>query len=1402
MPIRLPNVHGSSNSRAPSATVRESLQNAVGANGTLQAAALKGVCNAAEQAGPAAMQELKQELATLLQDAQIGGRSVQLDPGARSLAQSIVEPGGASPSFQINSDAHRSARARAGVDVRAPASPSAAERSSVEKAASDRLLGLVEKHKDVAGTGQEAAAGGDARVNVRRGAVATLIANRTGAFESPLAALGDKVKEDIRWLTAAERSDYSLDGSDSQFGWAQSSMSNSRKIQAEFKRRIGDGETQAKELQTGKRPAYDASSGSVVGISFLKDPEQRTSALVDTLLQFRGRVDKANQEMRYDNGSQGSTRADLIAPTLLAEQRILLAAAELNLSDPAKVREYALLREVIASHPTSSVNGIFEARNAVGAINMDGASGYGSANHDTVWIKEEVAPGASESAYKSIHHNFSRDTPNNVEMTFRHWVFPKGPEERRGQLFLVLADAHGMAHKGDVAGARNKLAELEGTDAASVQDLTKTLTQAADGDVAAAIASYLVDTAEKPLAQDSRNAVEKALKSLDSDSSWARSSALRGLSLYKEGPLADLYATLKAQTPEVQKKTLQTFLDTNKEAILPSLPKQIQMFASLYRSVCAEQPGPKTLEKELYKAGDAFPEIADVIAQLRVGNDQGALKELGEARLAMRDAIIGAEKGFERHEMIKFDAQLSRLTNTELGAAVDRVGKLTTDPQKAEALLGVQTALRSAVASGLHELKDDNDPLATKGESLTAVLKDVDSAISSGKIQEHSYRELMSRVYVAVSRTVQNARSFIDARAAAVAKNGAELDPEFLDQFVKQSPLHYATALAEKGMRAGLKEEIGPRCVKNVEGMRILNSVGPVVFSDLVFAENTKELVKLKPPKDAMSVLYGLEEKKMVAVGGLIVDDEHAPGGNSHLNMYAMNNGITVLALPELRTKYAELFKNAQNEGGLFVSDQGGEFQMTTVDYAVENGLVKKADLESLRPGTNRKITYLESQGLNAGHKKVGYHEAMISDQRKTREVELFVPMDEVGGLGKKCVSFDDLATLGIHARHLAGEKGTVLALLRANPKLRDSVPDGSMVTTGRCRALLKEAGIQKAWDAVWQNDPKVGTVTDDNFLQSAFYMDADYRAETREHLQELTKIELTKHLIRTPSQQGRPADVSMDDIKMMSNELARLDGAWPYESADLNPGSKSVKGDAAFAKSIEERFGKPLSEVRKLAEKYAPQLSQAGKTLYDELRANPSMAHTDNWITRSSFTGEDRPGKSGAGQYESFFNLKDPVSRIDGVIGVMESTWMAEPIENNVADEVNLSHIMPSVVVQDCLNPEQSGVMISRDIEHGTRGQVYYQLVKGFGGGVEGGKTEEGTIRSSGHSVKVQYPGEPDGLVPSDALKQLREIVLETEDYFNKVVEEGRGYAVDMEVARQDGVWNVVQARVIQLDR
>jgi hypothetical protein len=249
---------------------------------------------------------------------------------------------------------------------------------------------------------------------------------------------------------------------------------------------------------------------------------------------------------------------------------------------------------------------------------------------------------------------------------------------------------------------------------------------------------------------------------------------------------------------------------------------------------------------------------------------------------------------------------------------------------------------------------------------------------------------------------------------------------------------------------------------------------------------------------------------------------------------------------------------------------------------------------------------------------------------------------------------------------------------------------------------------------------------------------------------------------------------------------------------------------------------------------------------------ANPelSKAETGSIIFRSSFTGEDRPGKSGAGQYESYVDRgianemlgKDVVdaefaklaaakaeggaaydaalaahnefmgpARIKAAIGVVESTWMPEPIENNAAEQFFLKHIGPTVTVQSCMTPDISGVMISRNVESGARNQVTFQLVKGFGGGVDGGKATEGTIKQGGADVAM-VDGAPaagdagvtvGGIQVSNAdMQKLREIVLETEKFFTDVVEPGKGHAVDMEVARQNGEWRIVQARVLLMDK
>lgn len=1169
----------------------------------------------------------------------------------------------------------RSASRGETITIKPFAAVTKAARTKVAEATAKKLIGYVETHKDVAGNGQESAAKGDPRVTERRRLLATALADKSNKFvkRDVLEALGPNVKADIKWLIDAERSEYTVDGS-GQFAWAQSVMSSGTAIERHFKGRVQAQQKMAEQLTAGARKYFDADQGSVVGITSIADPNIRANSLVDALLQFRADASSAPSDRRVD----------LVGPSVLAEQRIVLANADLSdLSKPEVRRELGLLRSMIASHPNNSVNGIFEARNAVAAIFLDGGDAQqvysarrnGNTDFKTSWIIHEKPPGTDVSPYSSIHHNFSTSTPKVISSMVTNWLFPVGDEAYRAQAFLAAVDVLELAVEGKGAEAKTALADLDGNVGTSLTDLKKAVENVPDAKMGEAVLAYLTSVSTKDLG---------------------------------DNPATNL-----------------------------------QMASALYRSVCEDRPSREGLAEELFKAGDAWPELADVLFALDSKDDLLLLRELGEVRIALRDTIAAAKTGFERHEMILLDAEVDRMVLEELGSAVNRIGNHGTDAEKSEALWAMATALRSAVASGLDVMRGKDSTQGDK-RTLDELRGEIEKILESGSISEGAYRGLMAEIRVAVTTTVQDIRAFVDERAADVAADGLQLDPEFLDQFVKQSALHYATAIADKGMTVGLKEDVSADRIANVEGMRVLNSIGRVVFSSVIAADNTKELAELKPPKDALTVVYQLQEKKMVAVGGLIVDTEHAPGGNSHLNMYAMNNGIAVLALPELRTKYAEFFANAakpesEGGGGIYMAEHDGEFQMLTVARAKADGLLKADEVEELRPGLNRRIEYLKSNAAGDSFDVIGKHEAIISDERRTREVQLYVPMDEVKGLGKRCVSFDELASIGTHGRHLAGEKGLVLALLRSNPKLRDSVPDGSIVTTGRVRSLLKETPVgdgtlNDMWNDVWTNDPKVGTVDDANIHNSAFYTDKDYRAAKREALQSTTKEALTSHLIAT---------------------------------------------DADGKKT----------------------LTDAGKKLYEELTANPTLANAERWITRSSFTGEDRPGKSGAGQYESFPNLKDPVSRIEGVIGVIESTWMPEPIENNIADEVDLRYIMPSVTVQDCLNPTESGVMISRDIANGARNQVSYQLVKGFGGGVEGGKTEEGLIRANGHQVLVEYPDAPNGLVPPEALKELRDIVLEVERYFHETVEPGKGYAVDMEVARENEQWKVVQARVILMD-
>src|SRR5262249_993063 len=146
-------------------------------------------------------------------------------------------------------------------------------------------------------------------------------------------------------------------------------------------------------------------------------------------------------------------------------------------------------------------------------------------------------------------------------------------------------------------------------------------------------------------------------------------------------------------------------------------------------------------------------------------------------------------------------------------------------------------------------------------------------------------------------------------------------DPLFVDQLLKETPLHYASALAEKSTRAGLAERVSPRALENVAGMRLLNSGGPVIFSPLLGVRGPEGLSTWGPGRGDLVVCLTADEKKRMPMGGgLVVDARDAPGGNSHLSLYAMNLGLTLIALPELEPRFAGFFQRAgtPEEGGVY----------------------------------------------------------------------------------------------------------------------------------------------------------------------------------------------------------------------------------------------------------------------------------------------------------------------------------------------------------------------------------------------------------------------------------------------------------------------------------------------------
>jgi hypothetical protein len=436
------------------------------------------------------------------------------------------------------------------------------------------------------------------------------------------------------------------------------------------------------------------------------------------------------------------------------------------------------------------------------------------------------------------------------------------------------------------------------------------------------------------------------------------------------------------------------------------------------------------------------------------------LQSLTDARAAVRSELAAQPGGHRRIELMRVDKQLESLTSTHLGALVDKIGDIKTDADKVDALAGMKLALESARLSGLDAIKDLNDPKALKGPQLAAVAAEIDALFAAGSVDLGTYQATMARAYEAIVRTTENVRAFVDRRVPDVSDGSLVPNPSFMDDLVKEGPLHYARAIGQKALRVGLEAEMSAKKIINPDGVAVLNPLGRVVFDRVMMADSMSDLQELGAGRGDMCWVRKMDEKKMMAVGGIMSD---FPGGYCHAAVYARGAGIAALSNPDISAQWMEFAANLKGDK-LYYDDTGGRIVMMPLSEAVKQGVVKPGEAERLKPGTNREVKYYEWSEALKRYETVGQHKVVVDLERSTDVVELYNTSTPIAGQGTKCMSFEDIGKMGTAARALFGEKSLVLSLMSQNPVLKDYVPPGSAVSTLRVQQLLGDAGVLDKW--------------------------------------------------------------------------------------------------------------------------------------------------------------------------------------------------------------------------------------------------------------------------------------------------------------------------------------------------
>ena len=235
--------------------------------------------------------------------------------------------------------------------------------------------------------------------------------------------------------------------------------------------------------------------------------------------------------------------------------------------------------------------------------------------------------------------------------------------------------------------------------------------------------------------------------------------------------------------------------------------------------------------------------------------------------------------------------------------------------------------------------------------------------------------------------------------------------------------------------------------------------------------------------------------------------------------------------------------------------------------------------------------------------------------------------------------------------------------------------------------------------------------------------------------------------------------------------------------------------GDAAGVRERLEQASLPLELAAEISNAYA------------QLGAPPVAV-------RSSATAEDLPGASFAGQQETFLNVTGTDAVLRAVVRCWASLWGDRAVAYRANQHIGDAPRM-AVVVQELVDADASGVMFTANPANGRREETVITAAWGLGEAIVGGLVEPDefivdrtrpeaapqrriatkqvtTVRMDGGSEQVPTPASRAGeaTLSDDEVAQLADLGARVQDHF--------GVPQDIEWARADGVFRLVQARPI----